>query len=269
MKQTLRSRFWASFFLFILVTLEEAFSSPPQYLWVKEPGAVTMLQAQMGIGLLDPDVMGRGVLITNEFGLEYALNPDTGIRLDLPLAGTLSTGPDGYSIGNIGLEIKYGIPMDRVTLTFGADLSLPTARTDARIGAFTRRYVAYTKDQFALSPYVAINYSKDRIAMTADFGTDLQIYTKSAAGRDRIEDVLFYDAGAAINFFENLWGSVEFSGFSTLTYSGSNQTSLYAGPGFRYQDPEISFGVHVVAPFRKPDRDVYNVMFVFDCRVGF
>jgi hypothetical protein len=240
--------------------------SDAQFLLARETSVSTAFRAQLGLGLLDSP---RGTPITNYFGIDYALTPDFGIGIGLPLAGTLSNGPDDYGIGNVVLGAKYVAPLDRLRFAVGLDAATPTARTSAALGLFTRQVTWYAKDQFALSPYVAVSYVRDRITLSADFGTDLQIFTKSAAGRDKIEDILFYDAAVAMSIDPNLWGTVEMGGYSTLTYGGNNQTELFAGPGFRFQDQEISLGVHFLAPFRKPARDVIDFMVVGDFRVYF
>jgi hypothetical protein len=241
-----------------------------QYLWVQEASVSTSFRAQLGLGLLDAKGItgARGTPITNYFGLDYALTPDMGLGLGLPLAGTLSSGPDNYGIGNVVLGAKYVRPLDRFRFGVGMNLALPTAQSRAAIGIFTRDYVRFVQDQVALSPYVSVHYVRDRLTFSLDLGTDLQLFTKSAAGRDRVEDAIFYDAAVALSVYENFWGTVEMGGYSTLSYN-SNQTELYAGPGFRYQDREISLGVHFLAPFRKPARDQIDFLAVGDFRVYF
>jgi hypothetical protein len=242
-----------------------------QFLLAQETSVQTAFRAQLGVGLLHSPGLtgGRGTPITNYFGVDYALTPDFGIGIGLPLAGTFSKGSDDYGIGNVVLGAKYVAPLDRLRFALGLNVALPSARSGAALGVFTRQVVGYTKDQVAVSPVVAVSYVRERVTLTADIGSDVQIFTKSAAGRDRIENILFYDAGVAMSIYEHLFGTVEMGGYSTLTYGSNNQTELFAGPGFRYQDPEISLGIHLLAPFRKPARDVTDFMVVGDFRVYF
>jgi hypothetical protein len=250
--------------------LSEEGGTEAQFLMAQETSITTTFRAQLGLGLLNkPGLTGkRGTPITNYFGIDYAMDPDFGISIGIPLAGTLSSGPDDYGIGNIVLGGKYVMPLDRLRFALGANAALPTARGSARLGNFTRAYTQYVQDQFALSPYAAVAYVRDRLTLSVDFGGDVQIFTESAAGRDRLELAISYDAAAAMAIYENFWGTVEMGGYSTVTY-GSNTTQLFAGPGFRYQDSEISIGVHLLAPFRQPARSAIDFLVVGDLRVVF
>ncbi len=256
--------------LFPLVARAEEGGTEAEYLWVAEPSVRTAFRAEMGFGLLDSKGLtgSRGTPITNFFGLDYALTPDFGLSLGLPLAGTLSGGPDNYGIGNVVVGAKYVTPLDRFRFGVGVNMALPSAQNRARLGFFTRQVTWFTTDQFALSPYVVVSYVRDRLTLTLDFGTDLQLFTTSAVGRNKVEDILFYDGAVAFSIAENFWGTVEMGGYSTVSYD-NNLTELYAGPGFRYQDREISLGVHLWAPFRKPARDNIDFMMVGDFRVYF
>ncbi|MFH1262033.1 MAG: transporter [Pseudomonadota bacterium] len=241
-----------------------------QFLMARETSVETAFRAQLGVGWLGKPGLtgGRGSPITNYFGVEYAMTPDWEISIGLPLAGTLSKGPDDYGIGNIVIGAKYVTPFDRFRFAVGADVALPTAQTGARLGTFLRPVVSYAKDQAAISPYVAVSYIRDRLTFSLDLGNDLQIFTKSDPSRDKIEDIISYDAAVAMSIDQNLWGTVEMGGYSTIS-GGNKQTELYAGPGFRFQDYEMSFGVHLLAPFRQPARGVFGLLIVGDFRVIF
>lgn len=241
-----------------------------QYLWVTETSVQTVCRAQLGLGLLDSPGLtgGRGAAITNYFGVDYALNPDLGVSIGLPLAGTLSAGTDDFGIGNVVLGAKYLTPLDRFRVAIGANLALPTAQSGAIFGRSARQIVQFVDDQLALSPYLAISYVRDRLTLSVDLGTDLQIFTESAAGRGRIENIIFYDVGAAMSIDRGFWGTIEMGGYSTVSYSDKN-TELYAGPGVRWQDYELSIGLHLWAPFRKPATGVIDFMVTGDFRVLF
>lgn len=240
-----------------------------QYLWVTETSAETAFKAQLGLGLLDngnPVTGSRGTPITNYFGADYMISDGTILSVGLPLAGTLSGGNDDYGIGNITLGIKHALPLDRFRLAFGANLALPTSQSRSVVGIATRQFVQYVQDQFAVSPYVAASYVRDRLTFTVDFGSDIQIFTEDSPLMDTLEMLIFYDAGAAFSIYENLWTTLEFGGYSSMTYD-SSFTSLYAGPGIRYQDHEVSLGFHFLAPFRSPSKDIIDFMTVFDVRL--
>ncbi len=267
-------RYWLFLLGFLLAINLKVFAeeggTTAQFLWVPETTIETSFKAQMGVGLLDSPGLtgGRGTPITNYFGVNYAVTPDLGISIGLPLAGTLSNGNDDYGIGNIQMGTEYVIPLDRLSFGLGVNLSLPTAQTRATLGVSTRQFVQFVDDQFAVSPYVVLSYVRDRLVLSIDLGTDLELFTERTAGIDRFENILFYDGAAAMSIVQNIWGTIEFGGFSTLTYD-QNMTQLFAGPGIRYQDHEISLGFHLLAPFRRPSRDIIDFITACEFRVLF
>jgi hypothetical protein len=210
----------------------------------------------------------RGVVITNYFGANFEATKDFALSVGMPLAGTVSGGPDNFGIGNVMLGGKYVMPLDRIRLAVGIDVALPTAQTRSAVGAFTPRFTQYIKDQVAFSPYLAISHVGERLTATLDVQPDLQVFTKKSAGIDRTEMALAYDGALAYDFYENFWLTAEFGGYSTLTYS-SNHTAFFAGGGVRFQDHELSLGGHIWAPFRSPERNAIDLMVVFDLRVLF
>lgn len=241
-----------------------------QYLWVKEPIAETRFRAQMALGLLDsPGLTGsRGTPVLNYIGFDWAMNPEFGVSLEIPLAGTLSKGMDEYGIGNIQLGAKYVWEGQPIQWALGVDLYLPTAQNRSQIGLFTRPFVQFVNDQTAISPYAVASYVWDRLAITVDLGSDLQAFTKSLPSRDRVEYLVFYDVGGAYSFDANVWATLEFGGYSTLSL-GNNQTVWFAGPGIRYQDYELSLGLHVALPVRSPAKDVIDLITYFDFQILF
>jgi len=250
--------------------LAEDGGTEAHYILAIEPHLSTSVRTQVGFGLLDnPGITGsRGTPVLNFFEFEYALTPKYGIRVSVPLAGTLSGGPDNYGVGNVALGDKLVLSMDSWVVTLGGNISLPTAQSDAGVGLFTRQFVQFVEDQVAISPYVAVSHVRDRLVFSADVGTDVQIFTKSVPTRDRVEYIISYDGGMAYSFAPNLWTTAEVGGYSTLSY-GDHLTSLYAGPGIRYQDYEMSLGFHVLAPLRTPARSVIDFLAFFDFRLLF
>lgn len=241
-----------------------------EFLWAKETTLATRFIGQVGLGLLDSKGLtgSRGTPIVNYVGVEYAVTPDFGLNIGLPMAGTLSGGPDGFGIGNIVLGGKYIVPLDRIAAGVGLDLGLPTAQSDSAIGLATRQHAVFVDDSFSFAPYFVISAVRDRLTFTLDLGTDLFVFTSVPPGGDRMEDEIFYDAAVALSAYENIWATLEFGGYTVVSQAG-HETGLFAGPGIRYQDHEISVGFHFNAPFRKPSRDQIDFMGVFDIRAMF
>ncbi|HLG18513.1 MAG TPA: transporter [Bdellovibrionota bacterium] len=252
------------------VSYAEEGGTNAEYLWTKETTVETFFEAQMGFGLLDDPGFtgGRGTPITDFFGAAYAFLPNFGMSIGLPLAGSLSSGADDYGIGNIVLGGKVVIPMERLRFALGMDIALPTAQSSAAIGIFTRPYSYFVDDQFAISPYAAVSFTRDRLTLSVDAGTDFQIYSTAPAGAGDFEDVIFYDAAVAMAVYENIWTTVEFGGYSRVTYDNF-RNQFFAGPGIRYQDHELSLGSHIAAPFRSPDKDTIDFQVIFDFRLLF
>ena len=241
-----------------------------QYIWVHETSVQSQFKFQMGVGSLNSEGLtgSRGVVITNFLGADFAATRDTGISLGLPLAGTISGGPDNYGIGNIMFGGKYVMPLDRIRLAVGMDLALPTAQNRAAVGLSTPRYTQFVKDQFAASPYVALSFVGDQLTATVDAQPDIQIFTTKPVGFDRTELVLSYDGALAYSIYENFWVTTEFGGHSSLTYP-ANHTAFFGGAGVRFQDHEISLGGHIWAPFRDPEKKNIDLVLLFDLRVLF
>ncbi|MFH1018304.1 MAG: hypothetical protein V1798_09005 [Pseudomonadota bacterium] len=240
-----------------------------QYVWVRDTAVLPQFKIQMGLGSLGRDFNGhRGLVITNFFGAEFEAVKDASLSVGLPLAGTLSAGPDNYGIGNVMVGGKYVVPLDRLRLALGIDVALPTAQNRSAVGLFTPRYFQYVKDQVAASPYLALSHVGERLTATLAVSPDIQVFTTVPAGFDKTELVLSYDGALAYTFFENIWLTTEFGGHSSLTYT-ANHTAFFGGAGVRYQDNEISVGGHLWAPFTAQERDRINLMAAFDLRVLF
>jgi hypothetical protein len=255
--------------LFAAATSHAEGSKGAQYLYTKDTNVESSFNARLGLGMLDTTgAPGDGVLITNQFGARFAATPDLQLNLILPLGGTISNGPDGFGIGNIAIGAKYILPLDRLQIGVGVDAALPSGQSDAAIAGFTLPLELYAYKWATVAPYVVASFVGDRLTLTADLGNKLLISTESAASNE-VEDALSYDVAFAHAFGDHMWASVEFGGYSFLSDGAGLGTSLYAGPGIRYQDDEVALGVHLNAPFRSPARDVYDFEVVFDVKVYF
>jgi len=241
-----------------------------QYAWVRETKVKTSARTQLSLGLLDRGLTGsRGTPIITFFEVNYLLVENFGVNIGLPLAGTLSGGNDSYGIGNVVLGGKYGFALGAFDMLAGLDIALPSASSQARVGGALRQFTLFVQDQVAITPYLAVAFVKERLAATLNLGTNVQIFTDTAGGVvDRLEDVFFYDLGFAHSIIPNLWAVIEFGGYTTISYS-SNTTQLFAGPGIRYQDDDLSAGIHLVAPFRSPSKDIIDFLMLFEFRVFF
>ncbi len=245
----------------------------PEYLWVPEANEHSSFQAEVGGGLLDDSGItgSKGSPVYVLLKANYAINPSASLYLDLPLAGTISTGPDGFGIGNISIGGNYQfLHLDRWSMGAGVNLTFPTSQNESAIGVFTRNFTSFVQDQYAVSPYLDLHVSNEKLAASFDIGFNEQIFSSTPAGLDKTETVLFYDAGLslAVNNAKDFWATLEFGGYSTLTYSNNN-TELFGGPGFRYQDHEFSYGLHLMAPFSSPARDQIDLMILSDIRFKF
>ncbi len=241
-----------------------------EYLWLPQPHIQTSFQAQLGFGLLGTNgVTGsRGTPFLGFFKTSYALDPKLGLSLALPVAGTLSGGNDDFGVGNVVIGIQQNFEGEPWKLGVGGEVALPTAGAGSVIGLSTRKLTHFVQDQVAFSPYVTASYLKERLTLSFDFGADFQVFTEESVARDRFEMILFYDAGVALAAFGDFWTTVEVGGYSTLTY-GNNTTALFAGPGLRFQEQDLSMGVHLMAPFRRPARTNIAFAALFDFRMTY
>lgn len=245
----------------------------PEFAWIPEVGSQSSFQAQLGGGMLDDAGLtgsnGSPVYILAR--ANYRVDDAASLWIELPMAGTWSSGSDDFGIGNISIGGNYRFwKGDSASLAFGTNFTFATAQTGSVIGSATRNYYSFIKDQYAISPYVQALFSGDRVYASLDAGINGQIVENAPAGFDSFEAVLFYDAGLslAVNGPKDIWATLEFGGFSTLSYP-SNDTYLYAGPGVRYQDDELSYGLHLQAPLSGPTRNEIDLLFLADVRFKF
>lgn len=245
----------------------------PEFSWIPEVGAKSSFQLQIGGGMLDDaGITGSGgTPIWVMTKANYSPNPDTSLFIDLPMAGTFSGGPDDFGIGNISIGANHRIFQNGGTsFALGANFTFPTSQSRAAIGGATRSFTAFVQDQYAISPYVSLTSASDRMLISFDAGFSEQIFTTEPAGFDKFETTVFYDAGLsmAVNGPKDVWATLEFGGYSNLTYP-SNENVLFAGPGIRYQDDEKSYGLHLQAPLSSPAKDQIDLLFLADVRFKF
>ncbi|MCC7460083.1 MAG: hypothetical protein IT286_02160 [Proteobacteria bacterium] len=243
----------------------------PEFAFIPETGAQSSFQAQVGGGMLDDASGASGSPIYVLIKANYQPNDDTSLFIDLPMAGTISSGADDFGIGNISMGGNHRLFENSGTsFAVGANFTFPTSQNRARVGAFTRNFYSFIQDQYAISPYLNLSFSKERMLISFDAGLNQQIFQTQPAGFNKFESTVFYDAGLsmAVNGPRDIWATLEFGGYSNLTYA-SNETVLFGGPGIRYQDDEKSFGVHLQAPFSSPARDVIDLLVMVDTRFKF
>lgn len=248
-------------------------NAKPEFAWIPELGAHSSFQAQIGGGMLDNKGLtgSHGSPIYALIKANYSPNDETGLFIDFPMAGTWSGGNDDFGMGNITMGANHQLfKADHTAVSFGANFTFPTSQNAAAIGAFTRNFFSFIKDQYAISPYVAAVYTNEKFIASVDAGINEQIFSPKPAGFDKMESTLFYDGGLAmaINGPKDFWATLEFGGYTTLTYA-SNDTLLFGGPGVRYQDEEKSIGLHLQAPFSSPAKDQIDLMVMLDTRFKF
>lgn len=243
----------------------------PEFAFIPEVGAQSSFQAQLGGGMLDDASGASGTPIIVLLKANYHPNDETSLFIDLPMAGTWSNGNDDFGVGNISIGANHRLFQNNGTsFALGANFTFPTSQNRAIIGAFTRNFYSFIQDQYAISPYLNLSFSKERLLLSFDAGLNEQIFSTQPVGFDKFESTIFYDAGLsmAVNGPSDVWATLEFGGYSNLTYA-SNDTVLFGGPGIRYQDDEKSIGLHVQAPFSSPARDVIDLLVMIDTRFKF
>ncbi|MEZ4845479.1 MAG: hypothetical protein R2877_00455 [Bdellovibrionota bacterium] len=244
----------------------------PEFAFIPEVGAQSSFQAQLGGGMLDDSGFGsNGTPIYVLFKANYHPNDMTSLFIDLPMAGTWSGGADDFGIGNISIGGNHRLYENNGTsFALGANFTFPTSQNRARVGAFTRNFYSFVQDQYAISPYLNVSFAQERMLITFDAGLNEQIFSTQPAGFNKLESTIFYDAGLsmAVNGPRDVWATLEFGGYSNLTYP-SNDTVLFGGPGIRYQDDEKSIGLHLQAPFSSPARDIIDLLVMIDTRFKF
>lgn len=248
-------------------------AAKPEFSFIPEIGGPSSFQAQVGGGLLDDKGItgSHGSPIYVLFRANYKPNDDVGLFIDFPMAGTWSGGPDDFGIGNISIGANHRlIQSGNATFSAGANFTFPTAQRSSIIGSNLRNFYAFLQDQYSIAPFVSVLFSGDKFLASFDAGINQQIVTDRLPGQDKYGTILFYDGGLsmAINSPRDFWATLEFGGYSTLTYD-PNDTFLFGGPGVRYQDEEKSIGLHLQAPFSGPTRDQIDLMVMVDTRFKF
>ena len=245
----------------------------PEFIWVPEASTTSSLEVQVGGGLLDEKgITGHhGSPIYSLVKANYSVSDMSSIFVDIPMAGTLSGGPDDFGIGNISVGgnhqfFVYG----NTTLGGGVNFTFPTANSGSLIGEFTRNFYSFVNDQYAISPYLDIHTSNGKLAGALDVGINEQIFSPRQPGFDKAETTLFYDYGLdlAIDGPKEYWATIEFGGYSTLSYDNNN-TVLFVAPGVRYQTDEMSIGLHLEAPLSSPSNDQIDFLVLTDVRFKF
>jgi hypothetical protein len=261
--------------LSLFLTTFSAFAqdnAKPEFAWIPEVGSQSSFQAQLGGGMLDNTGFGsNGTPIYGLFKANYNPNEETSLFIDLPMAGTWSGGADDFGIGNISIGGNHRLyESGGTSIALGANFTFPTSQNRAAIGAFTRSFTSFIQDQYAISSYANVSFAKERMLISFDAGINEQIFSTQPAGFDKFETSIFYDAGLsmAVNGPRDVWATLEFGGYSNLTYA-NNDTVLFGGPGLRYQDDEKSIGLHLQAPFSSPARDFIDLMVMVDTRFKF
>lgn len=245
----------------------------PEFVFVQEANHQSYFEFQLGGGLLDKNGItgSKGSPIFALFRANYGLSLDTNLFIDLPMAGTISGGPDDFGIGNISIGGNHQfIKLDHATAGLGVNATFPSSQTGSTIGVFTRNFTSFVKDQYAISPYIDLHISNDKVIAAFDFGLNQQIFKNRPAGADDMESVLFYDAGinVAIDGPKDFWATLEFGGYSTISYA-NNDSEFFGGPGLRYQTDAFALGFHILAPFSSPSTDNIDLLALADVRFKF
>lgn len=245
----------------------------PEFIFVQEANHQSYFDFQIGGGLLDGSGItgAKGSPIYALFRANYAVSLDTNFFMDLPMAGTISGGPDDFGIGNISIGGNHQfLTFEHGTAGLGVNVTFPSSQSGSTVGVFTRNAISFIDDQYAVSPYIDLHIMGDKVIAALDVGLNQQIFQNHPAGFDSAESILFYDAGlnVAVNGPKDFWATLEFGGYSTLTYA-NNDSEFFGGPGLRYQTDAFSIGLHFVVPFSSPATDNIDLMVLADTRFKF
>lgn len=245
----------------------------PEFIFVQEANHQSYFEFQIAGGMLDSGGFAgaKGSPIVGLFKANYGLDSSTNLFIDLPFAGTISGANDDFGIGNISIGGNHQfLTFDRTTAGIGLDITFPSAQDGSLIGFFTRKWTSFIDDQYAISPYIDFHYSGDRVIAAVDIGLNQQIFDNTALTTDNTESTLFYDAGinVAISGPKDLWATLEFGGYTTLTYSANN-SEFFGGPGLRYQTDAFALGLHILAPFSSFAKDNIDLLAMADIRFKF
>ena len=154
----------------------------PTFVWVTNPTLATGFDSVLGVGILNSDfTTGSGTSLFFDASGTYAVNEQLGFSLHIPLAGTIAQNSDGVGLGNISLQAKYFLPTQgNLLLGVATDVAFATATNDATIGAATRRFYRYVRDQWAVVPRLIAGMENDNLRLTGQVGVPLQILETNA-----------------------------------------------------------------------------------------